>query len=69
LSSIFAGQRSQFAAGEEAVNALALLAMTEVFPPDQRLPVPDCSIPATGALRPATIGLAEVLIVRAEGTY
>jgi hypothetical protein len=45
LSPIFAGQRSQFAAGEDAVNALALLAMTEIFPLDQRLLVLDWQHP------------------------
>jgi hypothetical protein len=41
-----AGQRSQFAAGEEAVNALSLLAMTEIFPVDQRLLVLDWQHPS-----------------------
>lgn len=46
LSPIFAGQHSQFAAGEDAVNALALLGMTEVFPNDQRLLVLDWQHPS-----------------------
>ncbi|GIH13386.1 DUF2716 domain-containing protein [Rugosimonospora africana] len=46
LSPIFAGQRSQFAAGEDALNALALLAMTEVFSADQRLLVLDWQHPS-----------------------
>jgi Protein of unknown function (DUF2716) len=46
LSPIFAGQGSQFAAGEAAVNALALLAMTEAFPVDQRLLVLDWQHPS-----------------------
>lgn len=46
LSPIFTGQHSQFAAGGNAVNALALLAMTEVFPDDQRLLVLDWQHPS-----------------------
>src|SRR5579883_1048594 len=46
LSPIFEGERSRFAIGERAVNVLALLAMTEVFPVSQRLLVLDWQHPS-----------------------
>jgi hypothetical protein len=45
LAPIFDAGQARFNAGERAVNALAVLAMTGAFPPDQRLLVLDWQHP------------------------
>lgn len=46
LGPLFSGSEAQFAAGQDAVNALALLAMVEVLPIDQPMFVLDWQHPS-----------------------